>query len=199
MIKSQGGAPARKSHPGYVAGRYYVPSGQGLGIVGATLTVGTTYLSFGSIEERITVSQLGARVATVSAGGNFQLAVYAHDAATGMPGKLVASTGSGSTAATGIVNNALAANATIEPGFYWFALQSDNSTAVFMVAGSNSFAFLSLIGSGTGAINGSGTSQAAAVTTPGTFGTWPADLTGAPFTEFQARGPLLQFLVASVP
>ena len=199
MIKSLGGAPVKKNHPGYVAGRYYLPSGQGLGIVGATLTVGTTYLSFGAIEDRITVSQLGARITTVSAGGNFQLAVYAHDATTGMPGKLVASTGSGSTAAAGIVNNALASNVTLEPGFYWFAIQSDNATAVFMVEGSNSLAFLSMIGSGTGAINGSASSQAAALSTPATFGTWPVDLTGAPFTEIQARGPLLQFLVASVP
>ncbi|TXN33886.1 hypothetical protein [Methylobacterium sp. WL19] len=186
-------------HPGYVPGRFYLPSGQGGSLTGAVTVVGTAYFAFGIIKERITVSQLGVQVTAASAGGNFQLALYSHNPATGLPSTLAGATGSGTTAGTNLVNVALSASATIEPGFYWFAYNCDNATAVCLSVGGTNTSPAAQIGSANGAIINSSSGQLAGLTAPIAFGAWPADVGALTFTIMTARVPMIQFLVASVP
>lgn len=189
-------------HPGYVAGRFYAPFGQGAPIAGVVLSPTAMYLGFGVIKERITLSQLQARITTLAAGGNFQLAIYNHDPATAKGSTLVAATVSGSTAAAAQVNAAFTGgDVTLEPGPYWFALEVDNATAVFLAQGPSSLNQFSLIGSVTG-IGGALNVQVAGsiINTGITFGTWPADISGMAQNEISnGRIPLIAFLVASVP
>jgi hypothetical protein len=189
-------------HPGYVAGRYYLPFGQGAVTSGAALATGQIYLTFAIIKERITISQLGVRLTTASAGGNFQLGVYSHNTATASPGVLEGFTGSGSTASATLVNVATTAGQVLEAGPHWFAIQADNATAVFLAQALASPAHVALVGDPTAAIPAgtSNGSQTVGVSTPATFGTWPADLSAATLTNTTiGRIPLIQFLVASVP
>lgn len=185
-------------HPGYVPGRYYIPFGQGASAAGSANSTALMYLGFGVIKERITISQLGARVTTVASGGNFQLAIYSHNAATGKPGTLVGRTNSGGTGSGTNVRAALASNATLEPGNYWFAHQMDNTTGILLAQGITSFNHGSMIGSEASVIT-SPSLFVAGYSTPITgFGAWPADLTGATLTE-GIRPAAIEFLVASVP
>lgn len=189
-------------HPGYVAGRYYQPFGQGAPVAGGTLSAVLMYLGFGVIKQRITVSQLGARLTTASAGGSFQLGLYNHNPATGKPSTKVGNTGSGSTASATTVNVALPAATVIEPGNYWFAVEVDNGTAAFLSQGLTSGNHSSLIGSDTNALGVSATQQMCGFSTNvGAFGTWPDDLSAATFAELIGTGrpALIQFLVQSVP
>ncbi|MCJ2127356.1 hypothetical protein [Methylobacterium sp. E-045] len=186
-------------HPGYIAGKYYLPFGMGGSVTGAIIAAGLASFGFGSIKQRITISQLGAQVTASSAGGNFQMAVYAHNPLTGMPSALIGSTSSATTAGTNLVNAPLSANIQLEPGQYWFALACDNITAAFLGVGGASTAFAATIGSATGAITNSSSGQLAALTSPITFGTWPTDGSQMAFTPNAARSPMIQFLIASVP
>ncbi|MBA9067996.1 hypothetical protein FHR71_001731 [Methylobacterium sp. RAS18] len=190
-------------HPGYVPGLFYQPFGQGAPTGGGTLANATIYLGFGVIKSRTAISQLGARVSTVSAGGNFQLGLYAHNASTGKPSLRVGNTGSGSTASATTVNAAVTGGPIIvEPGNYWFALQSDNTTAQFLSQGLTSGNHGALVGSASNALGVSMNQQLCGLSTSaGTFGTWPDDISGATFTELlgTGRAPLMQFLVQAVP
>lgn len=186
-------------HPGYVPGRYYLPGNQGVVVSASTGAAGRIFFFLGTVLQRITISQLGARVVTTSAGGSFQLAIYNHNQATGNPGTLVAATGSGVTDTADLVNVSFSANQTIEPGNYWFGLNCDNGTATFFSIGGISYSAGATIGSATAAIVNSTTGQLAGVSVNMAFGTWASDLTGQTFTERATRVPIIQFLVASVP
>ncbi|POR42562.1 hypothetical protein [Methylobacterium sp. V23] len=187
-------------HPGYNVGRFFTPFGQGAPVAGITQLVGTMYLSYGVIKERITVSQLQARVTTLSAGGNIQLAIYNSDPSTRRVSTLVAKTGNLSTTATGAVAGAFTGgDVTLEPGGYWFACMVDNAVCVLLGNGTTSFNHLSFYGS----TNGLGASQAAqpagVLISGQTFGTWPDDVTALNHSEATSRVSAMAFLVASVP
>ena len=190
-------------HSGYVAGRYYSPFGTSTPGNGGAFVATTTYFTLGTIKERITISQLGTRIATVLSSGNFQLAIYTLDPTTGAPRLLVANTISGSTTTSTTVNVALSqGNTQIEPGQYWFAFQIDNTTATTYSYQTTAGFHASVYGSATNVCLG--TSEPIGLTMPGgTFGTWPSDYGVSPATPFgdlvTARAPVLQFLVASVP
>ena len=185
---------ATDDHPGYAPGRFYVPFGQGAAFAGAASATGIASFAFGVIKRRISISKLGARITTGSAG-NFQLAVYGHDVASAAPSGLMRATGSISTATAALVDGSLTSAVVLEPGFYWFGQQVDNTGAIFMSQGASTLSFVSTIGSQSGAISSSVT-QASGLSTPATFGSWPASLVGAAFTELPTRAPLVQFQVA---
>lgn len=180
-------------HPGYVAGRWYLPySTYGLGN-GGTFSNGVMIFVPFIVPKAITVSDLGAKIATLSASGNFQLAIYASDPTTKQPtGNALGTTASISTGATGVVSAALAGgNITLAPGFYWMAVNKDaNATSVvFQVAGASgqmvpSFLFGSASQSN---ISSGGGTGLIAFSRAQTYGTWP-DMTGQSITDYTVSG-----------
>jgi hypothetical protein len=88
------------------------------------------------VRERVTVTELMARVATLSAvgGGNdvFRVGIYASDPVTLKATTCLGSVGGLATTATGAISGALGASFVLEPGLlYWGAVQVANSTAAF--------------------------------------------------------------------
>jgi len=166
---------------GYVSGRYY-PGLFAIVAAGATPGANSVRLHPIVIKERVTLSELGARVTTAEASKSFQLAIYAADKSTNLPtGNALASTASLSAGSTGVMTAALSANVTLEPGLYWVAMLSDVTTAIFQAYGSSSTNIGAYIG-GTAAQVASGASSSIAyLSIAGTFGTWP-DLTAGGFS-----------------
>jgi len=187
-------------YPALNVGPWYLPVGvQIVAGTNANPTAGSIRFFAGYIKERITINSLGVRVATLSAGGNVQAAIYANNPATGRPtGTALASTSSMSTTNVASVNASVSVQ--LEPGLYWFATNCDNGTATFASVGVTSTFMASAIGSATqanslgsiAALNGLSVSQS--------FGSWP-DVTSSSFTELVNSNtvPLVQFKIGSVP
>jgi hypothetical protein len=172
------------AHPGYIAGNWYQAiEGASVG-AGAAIAANTIKLLPFVVYRPITVQGLAARVTTLSGGGNFQLAIYGHNAATGRPtSTALCSTGNISTAATGTIGAAVTANRLLQPGLYWMAINQDNSTAVYQTLTAGVAQMTALIGSATlgNIASGAGTASLG-LSVSQAFGTWP-DLTSASFTE----------------
>jgi hypothetical protein len=186
-------------NPGYVSGRWYLPSNIYSLSTGSAPGAGSIRLYPAYIKERITLNALGIRITTLSAGGNVQAAIYAVNTSTGLPtGTALASTSSISTAATGNLNSAV--NLQLEPGIYWFATNCDNGVAIFTGTLNSSPLASTIIGSTTEAatLQSSGGLQGFSVSQ--TFGTWP-DLTSASLVNIASATsiPIVQFKIASVP
>jgi hypothetical protein len=184
-------------HPGYLSGFWYLPPYFSNVSSGTAPGSGSIRLYPAYIRKTITISALGLRVITASAGGNVQAAIYANDPATNRPtGNPLASTASMSTASAASVS--ATASVTLSPGLYWFATNCDNATAAFTGATTTVAQGSWLIGSATQANclgNGSGTLSGLSFTQA--FGTWP-DLTAGSFTELTGSTavPLIQFKIA---
>lgn len=182
--------------PDYVAGNWYLPyiivatsNGQAPG-------AGSIRLVPMYLKSKLTINNLGVNITTASAGGNVQAAIYANNPATGRPtGTALVTTGNMATDATGAVSSTV--NIQLNPGLYWFATNSDNSTVTYISNGSTSPYQSIMIGS-TSLSNTAGMLSGLSVTQ--TFGTWP-NLTSASFTELSTsqRIPLVFFRVGSVP
>lgn len=186
-------------HPGYTPGKFYAPFNIGAPVAGSNLPLGSKYFFFGTIKQRVPITQLQARLTTVSSGGNFGMGIYNHDYVGGRISTFVANTGVGSTGTAGPVNIALTQGQQfIEPGNYWFGTEADNATAVFLAVGPSSFNHLSSVGSPNG-FGVNATTQPCGLSVGGqTFGTWPADLSGVAQSEILvARAPAILFLVPS--
>lgn len=79
------------------------------------------------LEEATTIAALGTRITTQSAGSNVQMAIYA-SGADGLPtGSALVSTGDVSGATTGAAGGSVTP-ATLQPGLYWFGLNSSDAT-----------------------------------------------------------------------
>jgi hypothetical protein len=184
---------------GYIANNWYLPSGITRIGGGGAPAANSIRLHAGIIKQRCTLSALGLRISTGSAGGNIQAAIYANNATTGRPtGSALASTASMSTTSTGSVNSAVSVQ--VDPGLYWFATNNDNGVVVGValdVTGINIAALIGTATQGNGLI-ANGTLVGLSVSQ--TFGTWP-DLTAASFTELTSvtTMPVVQFKVASIP
>ena len=188
-------------HPGYIVNNWYLPAGITAIASGGNGGTGTLRLVPAYIKERITISNLGVRVTTLSAGGNVQAAIYANNPATGRPtGNALVSTASMSTAS--VANVSAAASVQLEPGLYWFATCLDNATAVLAAVSSTQAIASTTIGSAIASGGGALTTTAGltGVNVAGTFGTWPS-LTSATFNESagSAGYGAVVFQVASVP
>lgn len=185
-------------HPGYIANNWYTQLQAYGSTTGSAPGLGSIRIYPGYIAERVTISALGLRVGTLSAGGNVQAAVYANNAATGRPtGSALVSTASMSTASTGSVNAAVSLQ--IEPGLYWWASNCDNGTAVFESLSTTAPSLSAMIGSATQGNALPSPRGSLALSVAQAFGTWP-DLTSASFTELlTATVPIVQFKVGSVP
>lgn len=185
---------------GYVAGRWYLPQGVTTCGAGTAQGVNSIRLRLYYIPRQITIDTLGVNISTLGAGGNIQLAIYAHDTATGKPtGTALVSTSSITTASTGVVN--AAASLQLGPGYYWFASNTDSAAVVVRAEGAATAPSQSMNVGSTTQINVWGSSVLfGGYTFAQTFGTWP-DLTGQTMVDntVTTNIPVLTFKVASVP
>lgn len=171
---------------GYIAGNYYHGVNAVVG-VGAAISGGNVRLHPIIIKERVSISELGARVTTAESGKSFQLAIYATDQVTKLPaGTPLGVTASLSAGSTGVMTAAITGGAvTLEPGVYWVGINTDTTTAVFQAYGTNT-TFVSALVGGTAAQISSGTgSSLPYLTVAQTFGSWP-DLSGKTFSRGSA-------------
>lgn len=170
--------------PAYISGNWYATDGGGL-LLGAAAAADRIRLAPFVVRKTITISQLGGRLATGSAGGNCQLAIYANNAATARPtGNPLAVTGSISVTTTGAISaDITGADVTLQPGLYWSAVIVDTLGASAVFVGSAPATGLGsiMVGNPTLAIAISGNVGGANLLVTHTFGTWP-DITGATFT-----------------
>lgn len=155
------------------------------------------YLFPFTIRERVTLTDIGVGITTLSAvGGGADVCmagIYAHNAATARPtGAALASVTGLSTTATGGVSATLGAAVTFDPGTYWAAGQANNTTVrVLSVTQTTGADIATRIGS-TLLANIARTATVQLVVSGNTYGTFP-DLTAATFTENNstARQPRL--------
>ena len=172
-------------------------------VAGSALTVNTIALYPFIFRRTATVDNLGARVTTVAAGSNLQLAIYGSDSNNKATGAVLAATGnlSGATATT--VSGSVTAF-TGEAGLiYWMAINS-NGTPV-MLAPSALATHMSNILGGPALADALGTATNSLVlrTVAQTFGTWP-DLTSVTPTVVSAnanasKGALIAMQVSALP
>ena len=118
-------------HPGYVATRWYWSRAASIA-AGSNLGANSLRFSPFIVEQAITISDLGTRITTLSAGGKIQLGIYAADPATMLPtGSALAHSGDIATdSAVAVSGDIDGADVTLQPGLHWAALMVDNGTAV---------------------------------------------------------------------
>jgi hypothetical protein len=138
IAASGGGGGGTALRPNPIPGSYYpVVRGTLQAAGGAALNTSTIrlYPIYADVTE--TIEELGARVVTLSAAGNFQILLYASDPTTGLATGLplvytpsTLSTGSANTFVSGVLN----ANFQKVAGtLYWIGIAADNATATFNV------------------------------------------------------------------
>lgn len=191
--------PAGAGIAGYGSGRWIGTITRGSLGAGQTQGAGTLVLHPFLVYASVSVSELGFRVATVSAGGMTMLGIYAHSATTGRPtgNALAGVTGLSTTTAT-TVSAVLGAPVTLAAGLYWAAYQPDNATSTAAVPSSsnamtdlNTLAGASTLATAMTAVN----ANAQFVFFTNTYGTFP-DLTGGAFTDTSnPRGAAVFFKV----
>ncbi|MFD6316907.1 hypothetical protein [Methylorubrum thiocyanatum] len=181
-------------HGGYVAGNWYLPVQTPQSTGGANPgTAGLITLLPGVLKERVLITALGVRVSTAGAG-NVSSAVFRSKA--GRTGALLVNTGSMSTASVASISAPpVQGDQFADPGLYWFATMMDNTAAALLsaIATAANPVLSALLGSVSQTI--AMTAQGfGGYTTPGTFGSWPADLSAATLTELtSARAGVVSF------
>lgn len=178
--------PAQPVQPGYIAGRWYHVF-PGFLAAGAAIPANSVRLLPFMLTQSITVSDLGARVTTLAAGGNVRVGVYNSDPTTKVPTTVAAETGNLSTASATVVNGAVSGgNKLFQPGLFWAAVIADGTAGGTVVMQSVNGSWVQaglLVGSTTQAnIASSSTAASLFLTFASTFGAFP-DLTGQSLTE----------------
>jgi hypothetical protein len=167
-------------HPGYISGNWYA----GAALASGAAWAATNLIRFMPVQilAPVTIQKLGVRVSTLFSGGKAQCALYARDVTTGRPtGSPILNSGDLSTTSAVTVASAALTNTAFTPGMYWGGTMLDNTTAALETLGNNPAAYLQ--GSATFADVG-GTNFA--LSTTGTFGTWP-DMTSVTPTAYGAN------------
>lgn len=186
--------------PGYVVNNWYSPY---LYNTNATTPVAgganVAFCSYGAVFSSITISQLGSRVTTSSAGGNVQFAVYANGS-WGRPSTLIVATGNITTAAAAVVNAAVTKS--LSAGNYWWCQNADNATVVMSSQGTSVWtgatSYLGAIGQGS--VGTGPASPIPGISIAQTFGAWPTWTSGTAWAEVSAASaPMVAFKVNSVP
>lgn len=191
------------SNVSYVANNFYFGQDQNSGglaatVMSSTVTVWTPIF----IGQPITISELGMKLTTASAGGNFQLAIYANSTSNLPTGAVLGKTTSISTTSTGILKAALVSNVSITTaGVYWIGAQSDNSVMAFAGQGANTTmsGFLVGVSTYTDLFNGSAANAQIWSTTGTTFATWPTNPTVTQASASNVNIGIPFFKVASIP
>jgi hypothetical protein len=172
--------------PAYVAGRWYLPPTYS-GAVSPGLAFGTANVLRMHpvlITRPVTISELACNVSTADSGKFIQLGIYNSSPTTLYPTTLVDKTASITLTGTGIKSAAVSGGTVTLPiGLYWFTVNSD-STLVVCIRYATGVPFGSIvIGSTTATTALANGGTVMGLTTPDTFGTWTADITGNTFTE----------------
>lgn len=110
-------------HGGVATGRYYLPYSATGGLSSSTLVAGLRYYVPFFVPERTTYTKIGLRVTTAIASSNMRLGI--HHSEDGIPTTLIVDSGDLSTATAGAIEATI--NESLEAGFYWLTLQSDNA------------------------------------------------------------------------
>lgn len=176
---------ARLLQPLQVAGRWYWPPLQAPLTTGVAIGTSKIVLLPFSILAPITISDLAAIITTASAGGLFQMGIYASDPVTAFPtAPPAASTGSISTTSTGLVTGDITgADVRMPAGEYWAGFMADNATVAFVTLAAFNTLSMSMVGSTSSASLGTtARTRPSYAVTGQTFGTFP-DLTGQALTE----------------
>lgn len=182
------------SRPPYISGNWYPVSEGAFALAGAGLTGGTIRAFPFLIRRSITISDLAAKVTTLHAANNFQLAIYANNPATGRPtGSQLAATGDISSANAVVVSgDIVGANVTLAPGLYWGMANCSSNTIVLLGIHTGHGLMATYQGTSTlASVSGSTSTASIFLTTPVAFGTW-GDLSAATWTEvFTTSTPFL--------
>jgi hypothetical protein len=170
-------------HPGYVSGRYYPTLNTGSAYTTNAVTANRIYLTRCLVKERVTISELGARVTAAVASTNIQCALYNSSPTTKLPTTLICNTGNLSSASVAAVSGALAGgNQAVEPGAYWFAVCASGApTLVSAATPPQVSAWFDGSTTQTNVLNAGGLFNGW-ILLAATFGTWP-DLTSASLSE----------------
>lgn len=189
-------APTQATHPGYVSGRWYFCM-QGTASSAITTGADTIRLTPFILTKPITVSQLGARVGTLSVGGFFQIALYASDPTTKMPTGLSLTSTANMSTTTAVVVTANVTDVVLVPGLYWAAVNNNNATSVIQSLSTALQISSWLIGSATATDLTSATANTSFYfTVAQAFGTWP-DLTAvSPTLSAANNGPQIMMQAA---
>lgn len=183
--------------PPYKTANWYTPTFVGSISTGSAVTLNTIRMHLGYVSAKVTIDTLGVRIGTAAASGNVQLAIYATDTNNRPTGSALVSTASISTTTATSVN--AAASLQLGPGWYWFASNTDNSTAAYASVTAAQTTAAGLVGSTTQGNDLGNGSAIAGLSFAQTFGTWPS-LTGQTFTDVTAATmPVIQFKVNSIP
>ena len=164
-------------HPGYIAGRWYVPDTSGSPSGGSVMAANRIYYHLVRIPRTITISDLGVRITTTNAG-NVKLAIYANDTTTNRPsGTPLAETASITAASVGNVSaDITGANVTLQAGLYWMAVWQDNAVSAVQCLGAQASIFdtVKMVGSTSqGDISDASARANFVITSDETYGTWP--------------------------
>lgn len=181
-----------RTHPGYIAGRYYPPIATPA--TGTALTADTVRCIPIIVFETITISELQIGVQTSFAGGLMQAAIYTNGA-NDRPAAQLGATADIDTSSTGVKNSAITP-VQLAPGTYWTCANANNTTNAVLSVNPVVGITAALVGS-TNIASSSATTSGVSATL--TYGTW-GDLSGASWSDITtAKAPIVSFRVSSVP
>ena len=200
--------------PPYTASSWYLAPQSGSYSNGSTFTASQIYCRLFLFPRTVTIGTVGLNVVT-GGGGNIQVAYYTNNASN-LPGTLLQSTGSISTATNGNKSGALGANIQIGPGGsstgrdVWICVNSDNNTHSMVAYNTGNSAPVTMgATSQTNLMPNAGATTIDNISCNGancnggssTYNTWPASLTGSTWTFnlTTSRFPVPQFQVVSSP
>lgn len=186
-------------HPGYVAGKWYAPM---LGVQsGTAMAADTVKVIPFFVPQRITVSDLAIRITTVSAGGHVRVGIYASDATTKKPTGNALSSAVIATDSALLISATLGANVSLNPGLYYLASQSDNSTVVCNAPSSSSPPSLAayLGDTSLGNLSTGSSINYSSLSASGTYASGLPDLTSATLSVNTTQAAYVWFKVTSVP
>jgi hypothetical protein len=187
----------------YGVGNWIAPFEGGVSTTGSALTANTIALYAFIVRRNITVDNLGARVGTVSASSNVQLAIYGSDSSNKITGNALAATGNLSGATATNINGSVTAF-TLQAGLiYWMAVNSSSTPAMYGPATTNTFQNYILGGSALADALGATTFTLTLRTVAQTFGTWP-DLTAVTPTVVSGnanaqKGAIIALQISALP
>jgi hypothetical protein len=204
-------AAAQANHPGYSVNingsqAWWMPiMGSYSQAASGAYSALTAYCTMGQIggTSLVTVSGLGTR-GTTGGSTNVQFALYNNDttpssAGQYAPGTLIVATGNIVNTGTGNISGATLSNVQVSPGFYWFCMQSNDTTFRSSAYNQASLSFTQAYVGSNGGVSPLIAFSTGLSTTTGisSFGTWPT-FHGATFSTGSSL-PMIGFSLSSIP
>jgi hypothetical protein len=187
----------------YAVGNWIAPFEGIISTAGSALTANTIALYPFTVRRSITVNNLAARVLTVAAGSNVQLALYASDANNKVTGNPLGATGNLSGAVAQNINGPVTAF-TMQAGLvYWMGINSNGTPTMYGPQTTNTYPNYILGGPAVVDALGATTFTLTLRTVAQTFGTWP-DLTAVTPTVVSGsanaqKGAIVAMQISALP